>query len=129
MVAHEQISDQWTAGTGSQIRGIEGLTSEQLEKELAAGGRFVFFEYCISLLVLTLRRPSAIYFLKGDQSGLVHGLRYSVLSLLLGWWGVPWGIFYTLLTLLNNLSGGCDITAEVRAMLHLPSPGSSPEDV
>jgi hypothetical protein len=30
----------------------------------------------------------------------------------LGWWGVPWGLIYTPLTLWTNLSGGRAVTAE-----------------
>jgi hypothetical protein len=122
-----QFSDQTPASLLSRIHGLEHLTPEQLHRELATGGRFVFFEYCISLLVLTLRRPTSIYFLRGDQSRLVRGMPYSVLSLLLGWWGVPWGIIYTPLTIIHNLAGGCDITAEVRACFQQPSSESSPE--
>ena len=95
------------------IRGIDHLTPAELEKELAAGARFVFFEVCISLLFLTFRRPSAVYLLQPGDRGLLRGLPYSLLTLLLGWWGVPWGLVYTPLALVTNFSGGCDITAQV----------------
>jgi hypothetical protein len=39
------------------------------------------------------------------------------LSLLFGWWGLPWGLIYTPLTLWTNLSGGRDVTAELRERL------------
>ena len=97
------------------IRGIDELTSAELEKELAAGGRFVYFEMCISLLFLTLRHPTQVHFLRANDLGLVRGLPYTITSLLLGWWGVPWGIIYTPLVLMTNLSGGRDVTREVRA--------------
>ena len=106
-----------------RIHGIDGLTPAELDRELAAGGRFVFFEYCISLIALTLRRPSDIFFLRPYQYGIVRGLPYSLISLFLGWWGVPWGLIYTPLTLYTNLSGGRDVTAEVLAVLQ---PASSP---
>jgi hypothetical protein len=106
-----------------RILGIDGLTPEEIEKQLAAGGRFVFYEYCISLIVVTFRRPSDVYFLRPGARGWTRGLGYTMLSLLLGWWGVPWGFIYTPLTMLTNLSGGCDITAEVRRQL-LSSEGS-----
>jgi hypothetical protein len=99
------------------IRGIEGLSLAEIEAELAAGGRFVFFEYCLSLVFVTTRRASAIRFLRRDDHGLLRGLPFSLLSFFFGWWGVPWGLIYTPLTLLTNLAGGCDVTAQVRDYL------------
>src|SRR5262249_33078797 len=96
-----------------RIDGIDNRTPAELERDLAAGGRFVLFECCISLIVITLRRPSPVCFLRPGDSGAVRGLRYTVVSLLLGWWGLPWGVIYTPLALLTNLGGGRDVTARV----------------
>ena len=103
-----------------QIRGIDRLSSADLERELAAGGRFVVFEYCISLVAVTLRRPTDVYFLRRGQWAFVRALPYVGISLLLGWWGLPWGLIYTPLALFTNLSGGRDVTAEVKAHLQRP---------
>jgi hypothetical protein len=100
-----------------RIIGAENLSAADLQAELARGGRLVFFEYCISFVFVTLRSPSGVYLLRAGETGLVRGLSYSVLSLVLGWWGVPWGIIYTPLTLWTNLSGGRDVTAELRTYL------------
>jgi hypothetical protein len=100
-----------------RIKGIDAMTPEQVDALLAAGGRFVFYEYCISLLIITLRRPTAVVLLRPGELGIVRGLPYVVLSLLLGWWGIPWGIIYTPLTVLTNLAGGRDVTPEIRALL------------
>jgi hypothetical protein len=100
-----------------RIRGIDPLTPAALDKELAAGGRLVFFEYCISLVFATTRRTSEVYLLRQGDHGLIRGMPYTLLSLLFGWWGVPWGLVYTPLTLLTNLSGGIDVTGEVRDTL------------
>ncbi|HLJ92592.1 MAG TPA: hypothetical protein VKU02_05290 [Gemmataceae bacterium] len=89
--------------------------SAELESFLAAGGRVVVFEYCVSLIALTVRRRSKAYFLRPGEKGLLRSLPYSALSLLVGWWGVPWGFIHTPLVVLSNFCGGCDITAEVRA--------------
>jgi hypothetical protein len=104
-----------------RIRGVEGLTAEQLEAELEAGGRFVFFESCISFGVVTWRRPSDIFFLRARERGLARGLPYTLLTLLLGWWGIPWGLVYTPRALLTNLSGGQDVTDEAQALLRVSS--------
>jgi hypothetical protein len=95
------------------IAGIDNLTPRELEAELAAGGRFVFYEFCISFVFLTLRCPTRVRFLRPRQYGAVRGLPFVFLSLLLGWWGVPWGIIYTPLTIFTNLCGGHDVTEEV----------------
>ena len=93
-----------------RIQGIEGMRPEELLEELEYGGRFVFFEYCISCLVFSLRRPTDVFWLPGNEWGWVRALPYSLLTLCLGWWGLPWGLIYTPLTLVTNLAGGCDVT-------------------
>jgi hypothetical protein len=102
--------------------GLEDITRAEVAAKLEAGGRFVFYEYCISLLVLTLRMPTPVVYVPAGDLGLVRGLPFTLISLCLGWWGIPWGIIYTPLTLVTNCSGGCDVTAEVRARFQLPSP-------
>jgi hypothetical protein len=96
-----------------RIRGAEHLTPEQLVGVIGAGGRLVLFEYCVSLLVVTLRCPTDVYLLRPGQYGAILSLPYTLLTFALGWWGVPWGFVYTPLVLVNNLSGGSDVTAEV----------------
>jgi hypothetical protein len=100
-----------------QLGGLEQLTPAALDAALRAGNRLVFYDYCISFVFLTLRRPSHVYLLRVGETGVLRGLPYTILTLLLGWWGLPWGIVYTPLALVTNLSGGCEITADVRARL------------
>jgi hypothetical protein len=100
-----------------RIRGLENRTPTELAKELAGGGRVVFYEYCISLIGISLRRPSELIYLRPGQSALVRGLPYTLLSLLLGWWGVPWGLIYTPLVIVTNLAGGCEVSEQVCAQL------------
>jgi hypothetical protein len=91
--------------------------------EAAAGDRLVFYEYCISLIFISLRRPTTIVRLQPGQRGWIHGLPYTILSLLLGWWCIPWGFIYTPLCLWTNLSGGREITAEEWALWSKPADG------
>ncbi len=57
-----------------------------------AGERAVVFEYCISCLALTLWRTSRVHVLRPGQWAWLRGLPYILVTLLLGWWGVPWGV-------------------------------------
>lgn len=160
------------------------MSLAEVEDQLRQGACFVFYEYCISLMVITLRRPSAIYllpppterltqhvliklaFLSGafllalagwvyyvydpisevfyatllpttwllvtlawwmyktwddarwpDETGLKRGFVFSLVSFLFGWWGLPWGIIYTPMTIFTNLCGGQDVTDEVWELL------------
>jgi hypothetical protein len=97
----------------ASIRGAEHLSPEQIADVISNGGRLVLFEFCISLLVVTLRCPTRVYLLRPGQFGVLVGLPYTLLTFLLGWWGLPWGIVYTPLVLVNNLCGGSDVTAQL----------------
>ena len=72
-----------------KIQGIAGMTVDQLNFELKRGGRFVIFPYCVSLLLVTLRRPSPIYSLRGGESSIIKGLTFTLLSLVAGWGAFP----------------------------------------
>ena len=96
-----------------KIIGIEGLTNEQVNDEIGRGGRFVMYQYCISVLVMTFKRPSDIYFMKAGEGSMGKGIGFSLLTLLLGWWGIPWGPIWTIGTVAKNLGGGTDVTAHV----------------
>lgn len=102
---------------GVDVEGVDGLTGAEIEALVQGGARFVFFEYCISFLIFSLRKPSAICFVRPEEWGWVRGLPYTILSLILGWWGLPWGVIYTPIVLVNNMAGGCDVTTEVCAAL------------
>jgi hypothetical protein len=77
----------------------------------------VFFQYCVSILILTFRRPSDVFFVRSGENAVVKGLPYTLLTLLVGWWGIPWGPIYTIGSLVTNLGGGKDVTEEILAGL------------
>jgi hypothetical protein len=95
------------------VIGLEGISEGRLRQELKQGGKFVVFQYCYSLLIVTFRRVSPVYFICAGESGILHGMRYSLIAFLLGWWGFPWGPVFTVGSLFNNLKGGINVTGEV----------------
>ncbi|MDR1536147.1 MAG: hypothetical protein LBU64_13840 [Planctomycetota bacterium] len=99
------------------ITGLNELTGEELAWELQNGGKFVYYQYTVSLIVVTFKRASGIHFIRSGNSAAKRGLPYSLLTLLLGWWGIPWGPIYTIQTLVKNLGGGVDVTREVISQL------------
>jgi hypothetical protein len=103
-----------------KIIGIEGMSNMELQMELQRGGKFITFQYCISILVMTFKRQSNIYFIKADENAVVKGLPFTLLSLFLGWWGIPWGIIYTIETLGINFKGGRDVTQQILSAVAKP---------
>ena len=100
------------------IKGINGMTIPQIQDEVACGGKFVRFPFCISLIVVTFRFSSAVHFIKREESAFVKGFPFTVLTFLFGWWGIPWGPVYTIGTLIANFRGGKNVTHEMMAILH-----------
>lgn len=96
-----------------EIRGIDNLSVNDVSELVERGGRFVTFSYAISILVMTFKRSSSIHFIKPGEGTFVKSLPYTLLSLVLGWWGIPWGFIYTPWAVIENLSGGRNVTAEV----------------
>jgi hypothetical protein len=80
-----------------------------VQPETSPTVRQVRFEYCISLVFLTWRRESEPIELRPGQSAAVASFPYCLITLLLGWWGVPWGLLLTPLVLWNNLRGGREV--------------------
>ena len=103
------------------IKNTEGLTSDQINRELSQGAKFVIFQYTISIIVMTFRRSSDIYFIRAGESATLKGLPFTFLTFILGWWGIPWGPIYSIGSLYNNLSGGKDITKDVLSAVNTPS--------
>lgn len=95
------------------IKNIEGLSPQQVVDEVNRGGKFVMYQYCISIILMTFKQPTDIYFMRAGESGVKHHIGYTIMTFLLGWWGIPWGPIYTIGVLYSNLSGGKDITPEV----------------
>jgi hypothetical protein len=109
----------------AKIIGIENMTVDQLNMELQRGGKFVTFQYCISVLVMTFKRSSDIYFVKAGDSTFNQSYGFSFLTFFLGWWGFPWGPIWSVSTLCTNCSGGKNVTSDVIASLNRNSSASA----
>jgi hypothetical protein len=44
-------------------------------------GRFVYFPYCVSLAVVTIMRPSDVYFIRAGKGAVLKGLPFTLISL------------------------------------------------
>lgn len=101
----------------AKIRNTENLSKAQIIQMVGEGGRFVVFEYALSAILVTFKYSSEIYFIHPNQSTFSKSILYTLITFFLGWWGFPWGPYYSLKALRTNLSGGKNITPSI--MEHL----------
>ena len=96
-----------------KIIGLGDLTDKEIDMALQDGARFVVYQYCISIVILTFKRTSDVYFVRPKGNAALLGLGFSILSFFLGWWGIPWGPIYTIEALWVNFRGGRDVTEAI----------------
>lgn len=118
---NEYYSNPYKLTCMADIKNMEGLTVADVEREIERGGKFVYFQYCISILILTFRRSSNIYFIRAGESTFKYGIGFTLLTLLVGWWGIPWGPIYTIGALVKNIRGGENVTQEIMSHMTTPS--------
>ncbi len=83
------------------------VAAPQVAAALRNGGRFVVFPYCISLVFLSLKQASPITFVQPGKRK--WGIRWMLVSLVLGWWGIPWGPWWTIRSIHACARGGIDV--------------------
>ena len=99
------------------IAGAEGLNHRQVLEEIGRGGRFVVFLYAISLLIITFRRSTSVRFVRAGETVGADAWGPTLLTLVTGWWGIPWGPIYSVQSIFQNAMGGKDVTEALLAPL------------
>jgi hypothetical protein len=101
-----------------KIKNIEGLSATDLQQQVSEGGKFVYFAYTVSLVIVTFRDTSGVYLIRSGENTAGKSFLFTIVSFLIGWWGVPWGPKYTMQAIRTNLKGGKDVTDEVMDVIN-----------
>lgn len=107
-----------------ELTGVSGRSDAEIYAEVRNGAKFVRYIYCVSIGIMTFKRSSKIHFVPAGKSAVVPGLGWSLLTFLLGWWGIPWGPIYSVQSIFMNFAGGYDVT---EAVMYYCSPSAAPE--
>lgn len=79
-----------------------------------AGHRFYVIPYVFSVVILTFRRSMGGVREVSDHHWPVMPLAGAALvTSLLGWWGFPWGIVFSIAALVRLWNGGKDVTLQM----------------
>ena len=106
----QNVDQKQSASQLLSLAGSRPLFPEEVRTRVQSGARLVRFEYCVSFLFATVRRQSPLYLTQSWQERYLRGLGYSLMAFLLGPWGIPWGLIWTLWAIWVNLTGGVDET-------------------
>lgn len=85
-------------------------------RKVTAQPRYVIFYQVTSFIIITIRRPIQGIFCYSCAERKV--IQATVITWLIGWWGLPWGVLYSLTTIFHNLFGGSkpnDVNARLLA--------------
>jgi hypothetical protein len=82
-----------------------GSSIEYQGRTLSSSTDVTQFYACVSFLILTTKVPSR-FFIRGSHNTAGIGLIYSLVTLVFGWWGIPFGPIYTIQSLYKNIRGG-----------------------
>lgn len=91
---------------------VQKWSDAELSNDIAKGGKFVIYTYVFSCIIMTFKRPSKIYYIPSNKYAISNGYPYLLLSLILGWWGIPWGPIYTIQSIWYGFVGK-DVTSEI----------------
>ena len=69
------------------------------------------YQFCTSFLIVSFKQPTA-FILENSQSKAGVNFICSIVTLIFGWWGIPWGPIYTVQTIFRNLRGGVKTSIE-----------------
>lgn len=98
-----------------KIKNIDGLSADDLQRQVNDGAQFVYYIFTLSFFIVTFKRVSGVYLVRPGENSKLRGFPFTLLSLLFGWWGIPYGPKYTIESILTNTRGGKNVTDDVMA--------------
>jgi hypothetical protein len=63
--------------------------------EIEQGARLVVYTFVVSVVIMSFKRSPGVKLVRAGENRALKGLPYTLISLLAGWWGIPWGPFWT----------------------------------
>ncbi len=88
--------------------------SSPLIDSVMAGGRFITVPYVISVVVLSFKRSmGSVHYVSQGAWPMGEVFSATLITCLLGWWGFPFGLIWTFISLFHLWRGGRDVTGEI----------------
>jgi hypothetical protein len=112
--AYDNIQYQATREEDATSQIVEPVVCSKCHK-ITAQPRYAVFWYVVSVFLATFRNPlQGIYCATCARK---VALQASIISAVVGWWGIPWGPIHTVKEILKNASGGYEPPDSREALL------------
>lgn len=95
------------------LRWNQELSRQQLRAALERGDRCVRFRYVLSFVFVTCDYESTVHLMPATSDGTWRGLPYCLITMLFGWWGLPYGPIQSVAAIRSWMDGGEDVTDEI----------------
>jgi hypothetical protein len=90
------------------------MEHHELVCQITNGGRFVTFPYVVSIVIFTFQRNlSGVKLVRTGNWPMHEVISATIITSLAGWWGLPFGPIYSILSLYHLWHGGRDATKEI----------------
>ncbi len=97
-----------------RIQISDDIKTDDINGLIKAGAKFIAYQYIISVpLFPPTKRFSKLYFITQNEKTSKYSLKYNLLCIFLGLWGLPFGPPSMIRTIISNLRGGLDLTDDV----------------
>lgn len=103
--------EAWLTDNRAAIQGGGAVYENQVL--ITPTTRLTRYQLAVSFLIVSFKFPTRIYVVGHHTTGFIAAM-CTVVSLALGWWGIPWGPIYTVQVVSRNLRGGLSHTVAER---------------
>lgn len=102
---HERKADEFDGWLNHNLQAVAQGGAFYKDVLITPATVLTRYQIAVSFLIVTFKFPTRFYIVGHDATKVVVTV-CTLLSLVLGWWGIPWGPIYTVQVVTRNLRGG-----------------------
>lgn len=110
---HEKQADEFQGWLTHNVNAIERGGALYRDVLVTPATVLTRYQVAMSFLIVTFKFPTRIYIV-GHHATVAVAATCTLISLIFGWWGIPWGPIYTVQIVTRNVRGGFSETVAER---------------
>ncbi|MEI6412486.1 MAG: hypothetical protein WCR52_24050 [Bacteroidota bacterium] len=116
LTVHQSVTERL------ELHEFSGMKIQDIEKKLAEGYQYAVFSYVLSIVFYSFRHTTKrIVKAKSKRALILKSLPYTLLTFFFGWWSL-YGVYYTIVTIYTNMTGGIDVSGDIKDFIRNQDP-------